>query len=107
MQPDIVIRGMEYEHTLGVPGLHRGVTLGYAPMRIQETFDAMVPGRALEVCEFSLANYLTLRATGHDWLTAIPVFPYRAFRHSLAVTRKDSVLTNLIELRGRRVGGEA
>lgn len=103
---DIVIRGMEYEHTLGVPGVHGNVTLGYAPMRIQQTFDAMVPGRALEVCEFSLANYLTLRGTGNDWLTAIPVFPYRAFRQSLAVTRKDSALSDLRELAGRRVGVE-
>jgi 4,5-dihydroxyphthalate decarboxylase len=105
-QPDIVIRGMEYEHTLGVPGRHGNVTLGYAPARIQETFDAMVPGRALEVCEFSLANYITLRATGNDWLTAIPVFPYRAFRQSLAVTRRQSPLTSLRELAGRRVGVE-
>jgi len=64
VRADIVIRGMEYEHTLGVPGVHANVTLGYEPMRIQETFDAMVPGRALEVCEFSLANYITLRGLG-------------------------------------------
>jgi len=103
-QPDIVIRGMDYEHTLGVPGLHQNVTFGYEVMGVGDTFAAMVPGRALEVCEFSLANYITLRATGNDWLTAIPVFPYRAFRHSLAVTRKESALLSLRELAGRRVG---
>lgn len=103
---EIVIRGQEYEHTRGVPGVHGNVTLGFEPARIQQTFDAMVPGRALEVCEFSLANYLTLRGTGNDWLTAIPVFPYRAFRQSLAVTRKDSALSDLRELSGRRVGVE-
>ena len=95
---------MDYEHTLGVPGVHGGVTFGYERMGVGQTFHAMVPDRALEVCEFSLANYLTLRATGHDWLTAIPVFPYRAFRQSLAVTRKESALTSLTELGGRRVG---
>ena len=104
--PDIVIRGMDYEHTLGVPGTHRDIMFGYELMGVGQTFNAMVPGRALEVCEFSLANYITLRATGNDWLTAIPVFPYRAFRHSLAVTRKESPLTSLRELGGRRVGVE-
>src|SRR5688572_13839204 len=106
MQPDIVIRGMEYEHTLGVPGTHGKITFGYEPMRVGDTFAAMVRGGALEVCEFSLANYLTLRSTGNDWLTAIPVFPYRAFRQSLAVTRKESALSSLTELGGRRVGVE-
>lgn len=104
MQPDIVIRGMDHEHTLAVPGTHGQITLGYELMGVGDTFAAMVPGRALEVCEFSLANYITLRATGNDWLTAIPVFPYRAFRHSLAVARKESPLSSLRDLGGRRVG---
>ena len=103
-QLDIVVRGMDYEHTLGIAGVHRNVTFGYEVMSVRKTFVAMVPGRALEVCEFSLANYLTLRGTGHDWLTAIPVFPYRAFRHSLPVTRKESRLTSLSQLAGRRIG---
>jgi 4,5-dihydroxyphthalate decarboxylase len=104
VQPDIVIRGMDYEHTLGIAGVHRNMRFGYEVMSVRKTFVAMVPGRALEVCEFSLANYLTLRGTGHDWLTAIPVFPYRAFRHSLPITRKESALTSLSELAGRRIG---
>jgi 4,5-dihydroxyphthalate decarboxylase len=103
-QPDITIRGMDYEHTLGIPGVYRNVTFGYEVMSVRETFVAMVPRRTLEVCEFSLANYLTLRGTGHDWLTAMPVFPYRAFRHSLPVTRKESPLKSLSELAGRRIG---
>ena len=37
----IVIRGMEYEHTHGVPGRYGDVTLGYELRRIQETFDAI------------------------------------------------------------------
>jgi 4,5-dihydroxyphthalate decarboxylase len=104
VQPDVVIHGMDYEHTLDVPGVHGGLKFGYEVSSVRKTFVAMVPGRALEVCEFSLANYLTLRGTGHDWLTAIPVFPYRAFRHSLPVTRKGSSLTSLRDLAGRRIG---
>ena len=103
--PEIVIRGMDHEQTLAVPGTYDGVTLGWEFMRIGDTFRAMTSG-ALDVCEFSLANYLILRGTGNDWLTAIPVFPYRAFRHSLAVTRKDSTLVDLRDLAGKRVGVE-
>jgi 4,5-dihydroxyphthalate decarboxylase len=103
-QPDIVIHGVDYEHTLDVPGVHGNFTFGYEVSSVRKTFVAMVPGRTLEVCEFSLANYLTLRATGHDWLTAIPVFPYRAFRHSLPVVRTQSPLASMQELAGRRIG---
>lgn len=103
---EIVIRGGDYEHTLGIAGVYGSVRLGYEPMRVQDVFVAMLESRAFEACEFSLANYITLRATGQHWLTAVPVFPYRAFRHSLAVTRRDSALTSLTQLAGKRVGVE-
>src|SRR4051812_39499257 len=66
----------------------------------------MLERREFEVCEFSLANYLVLRTRGEDWLTAIPVFPQRAFRHALPVTRRDSPLSGLAQLAGKRVGVE-
>ena len=34
----------------------------------------------------------------------IPVFPYRAFRHSTLYVRKDSPLREPVDLRGMRVG---
>ena len=48
--------------------------------------------RCYEVCEFSLANYLIVRAGGGNWLSAIPVFPFRHFRHSFVLTRRESAL---------------
>jgi 4,5-dihydroxyphthalate decarboxylase len=45
-----------------------------------------------------------LKDRGADWLQAIPVFPYRAFRHSTLYVRKDSPLREPADLRGRRVG---
>src|SRR5687768_8166800 len=66
----------------------------------------MLEERRFEACEFSLANYITLRCNGHDWLSAVPVFPYRAFRHGLAVTRRESSLTRLEDLEGARIGVE-
>jgi 4,5-dihydroxyphthalate decarboxylase len=104
--PEIIIRGGDYEHTLGIPGVYSGVRLGYEAPGMQGLFADMLEHRCYEACEFSLANYLTLRATGQDWLTAVPIFPYRTFRHSLAVVRRDSALVSLAELAGKRVGVE-
>ena len=105
--PEIVIHGGDYEHTLGIAGVHGdGIRLNYEPMRVQDIFVRMLETRVFEVCEFSLANYITLRGTAQHWLTAIPIFPYRAFRHSLAVTQRDSALTKLDQLAGKRIGVE-
>jgi len=105
-EPDFTIRGGDYEHTFGISGEYAGVRLGYEAPGMQGLFAKMLETRCYEVCEFSLANYLTLRATGQDWLTALPVFPYRAFRHSLAAVRRDSDLVSLSQLAGKRVGVE-
>ncbi len=64
----------------------------------------MLNERCYEVCEFSLSNYLMLRDRGADWLQAIPVFPYRAFRHATLYVRKDSPLREPADLRGKRIG---
>src|SRR5258708_7289552 len=105
--PEILIRGGDYEHTLDIPGEYRdGIRIGYAPMRVQDIFVAMLKERRFQPCEFSLANYLILHAGTDRWLTAVPVFPFRAFRHSLAVTRRDSTLTSLDQLAGTRIGVE-
>lgn len=104
--PEFTIRGGDYEHTQSIAGVYAGVRLGYDGSGTQGLFAEMLERRCYEICEFSLANYLTLRATGQDWLTAVPVFPYRAFRHSLAAVRLDSDLVSLSQLAGKRVGVE-
>jgi 4,5-dihydroxyphthalate decarboxylase len=103
---EFIISGGDYEHTLGMPGTYAGVRLGYETPGMQGLFADMLETRRYEACEFSLANYLTVRAAGQDWLTAVPIFPYRTFRHSLAVVRRDSDLVSLAELAGKRVGVE-
>jgi len=102
--PTIVLTGGDYEHTLGLGGLQSGVQVVYRPVPVPGLFAKMLAERCFEACEFSLANYLTLRANGEHWMTAVPVFPYRAFRHSALVTRRESDLTTLAALGGRRVG---
>ena len=102
---EITISGGDYEHTLSIPGEYAGgIRLGYAATPVQNIFVAMLKERCFEICEFSLANYIILRAGGEHWLTAVPVFPFRAFRHSLAITRRDSALTGLDQLAGKRIG---
>lgn len=104
---DITIYGGDYEHTHGIPGEYdSGMVLRYEVMRVQDIFAGMLEARRFEACEFSLANYLTLRGTGEHWLSAVPVFPYRAFRHALAVTQRDSTLDRLDRLAGTRIGVE-
>jgi 4,5-dihydroxyphthalate decarboxylase len=102
---ETIVRGGDYEHVLDFSGEYAdGIRLRYEPSSTREIFERMLAERCFEVCEFSLANYLTLRASGENWLTALPIFPYRKFRHGLAVTRIDSPLTDLAQLAGKRVG---
>jgi 4,5-dihydroxyphthalate decarboxylase len=102
---ELTIYGGDYEHTQTLGGEVAGARLCYATMRrVQEIFVGMLETRRFEICEFSLANYITLRGAGERWLTAIPVFPSRVFRHGLAVTRRDSALTRLEDLAGKRIG---
>ncbi len=102
---EVVLCGGDYEHVSAIPDSSDGtIRLTYRPMRLQQLFVSMLTKRAYEACEFSLANYLILRATGQDWLTAVAVFPYRAFRHALLVTRRESALTDLAQLAGKRIG---
>ena len=103
---ELTIFGGDYEHTLEVAGDYGGIRLHYETMRVQDIFSGMLESRQFEACEFSLANYIMLRANGERWLSAIPVFPSRAFRHALPVTRRDSSLTRLEQLAGKRVGLE-
>lgn len=102
----VVIRGGAHAHTQALAGTYHGIELAYETRKVQDIFSAMLERREFEACEFSLANYLVLRAGGADWLTAIPVFPHRAFRHALAVTRIDSPLAGLAQLTGKHVGVE-
>lgn len=103
--PGVVeITGGDYEHTLGLAGVRDDIDIRYATAPLREVFVNMLNERCYEVCEFSLANYIMLKDRGADWLHAIPVFPYRAFRHSTLYVRKDSPLRDPADLRGKRIG---
>jgi 4,5-dihydroxyphthalate decarboxylase len=100
----IEVTGGDYEHTLGLAGIHDKIDIRYTTAPLREVFLRMLTERCYEACEFSLSNYLMLKDRGADWLHAIPVFPYRAFRHSTLYVRKSSPLREPADLRGKRVG---
>jgi 4,5-dihydroxyphthalate decarboxylase len=104
MPARVELIGGDYEHALGLAGVRHGVEISYTTAPLSDVFYRMLTERCYEACEFSLANYLMLRDRGEDWLEALPVFPYRAFRHSTLVVRAGSALASPRDLPGKRVG---
>lgn len=104
MPAAIEVTGGDYEHTLELACNQDGIDIRYATAPLREVFIKMLTERCYEACEFSLSNYIMLKDRGADWLHAIPVFPYRAFRHSTLYVRKGSPLREPADLRGKRIG---
>src|SRR6476646_11165850 len=100
----VKLYGGDYEHTLDLAGVREGIVIEYAVRPLLEIFEGMLNDRAYEACEFSLSNYIMLQDRGATWIHAVPVFPYRAFRHSTLYVRKDSPLQEPADLHGKRVG---
>ena len=97
----------DYDHTrdivsgkVAVEGV-RLRTVELTPPELNARFSKL---REWEVSEFGLGKYIALRAGGDDGITAIPVFPARAFRHSAFYVAADSPLERLEDLGGKRVG---
>jgi 4,5-dihydroxyphthalate decarboxylase len=81
-----------------------GVGLRCLEFPIVELFFRMLQFREFDASEISFAKYIAMRANGENWLTAIPVFPTRVFRHSSIYIRRDGPVKQPADLRGRRVG---
>jgi 4,5-dihydroxyphthalate decarboxylase len=100
----IQLFGGDYEHVQGLSGTYNEVNIEYVNRPLLEIFEGMLANRSYPACEFSLANYIMLKDRGAEWLSAIPIFPYRAFRHSTLYVRKDSDISEPSKLKGKRVG---
>lgn len=100
----IDLHGGDYEHVLGISGVREGIDIRYVERPLLEIFEGMLNERRYECCEFSLSNYIMLKDRDAHWIHAIPVFPYRAFRHSTLYVRRDSPLKGPADLRGKVVG---
>jgi 4,5-dihydroxyphthalate decarboxylase len=70
---------------------------------IINAFRRMVRGLEFDVCELALTTYVCARAHGKR-LTAIPVFPMRAFHHGAIVRNVASGIETPKDLEGRSVG---
>lgn len=68
-----------------------------------ERHHMMLQGAAFDVCEFSSINYLNGFDQGFPF-TAIPVFPYRSFRHKDMWVSVQSGITQPADLAGKRMG---
>ncbi|UPJ71902.1 PhnD/SsuA/transferrin family substrate-binding protein [Bradyrhizobium sp. 187] len=95
--------GGDYEHTLGLGSSDQSGVL-YEPRPVAECFKLVLARGKFEASEFSLANYIIYRCSGDDWLSAVPVFPSRVFRHSHIVVRKDSAIKSFSQLAGKTIG---
>jgi 4,5-dihydroxyphthalate decarboxylase len=100
----MIVYGGDYEHTLEVSSSPHGVDLDYQVTSRPDLFAKVLKRQEFDACEFSLSNYIMLRDRGADWLTAVPVFPNRAFRHGTIAVRRDSPIAGFTDLVGGRVG---
>jgi 4,5-dihydroxyphthalate decarboxylase len=81
-----------------------GIDLTCMSFSVEETFFRFARYREWEISEFSLAKYCSIRASGDDSITAIPVFPSRSFRHSAIFVRADGPVDDPGALAGGRIG---
>ena len=101
---DILVRGNDYEFTLEMDGTYNNVPIRYEPGVLEEIYAQVLNNQPFQACEFSLSNFTMMRDRGAEWLTAIPVFANRDFRHSIIWVRNDSPLESAEQLAGKRVG---
>ncbi len=82
----------------------QGIDLTCMSFSVEETFFRFARHREWDISEFSLAKYCSLRASGDDSVTAIPIFPSRTFRHSAIFVRADGPVNDAAALAGGRIG---
>jgi 4,5-dihydroxyphthalate decarboxylase len=86
----IEVVGGAYPFFRHVTGVRDGLDLHYKPVGPGQAFTAVLENLPFQVNEFSLANYTMMRERGVEWMSAIPVFLNRAFRHGSLYVRRDS-----------------
>ncbi len=70
----------------------------------EEIFYRFLKYREWDVSEVSFAKYVALRSQGDESLSAIPVFPSRAFRLSSFYVRRNGPISKPEDLAGKKVG---
>jgi 4,5-dihydroxyphthalate decarboxylase len=100
----IELVGGAYPFFRNVTGVRDGLDLRYKAVGPGQAFTAVLKNLPFQANEFSLANYTMMRDRGVEWMSAIPVFLNRAFRHGSLYVRRDSDLTHPSHLRGKTIG---
>jgi len=80
-----------------------GIELNWLALPHLEIWTRMLNYYDFDLSEISLSSYITARCMGMP-LTAIPVFPARAFRHSYVFINTKSGIREPKDLMGKRVG---
>jgi 4,5-dihydroxyphthalate decarboxylase len=81
-----------------------GISLTTVELPVEEIFFRMVKFLEWDVCEFSMAKYVSLTGAGAPPFRGIPVFPSRVFRQSAIFVSPRAGIKTAADLAGRRVG---
>ena len=82
----------------------QGIELTCLSMPVEEIFHRFTRYREWDISEMSMAKYTALAAQDYCDVTAIPVFPSRAFRQSSIFVPSHSPLREAEDLAGKKVG---
>lgn len=82
----------------------KGIDLTVLTYPSPERHWRMSRGREFDICELSLATYITLHDRGTFPLLAVPAFPHRRFRHGFIFVNTAAGIREPKQLEGRRVG---
>jgi 4,5-dihydroxyphthalate decarboxylase len=88
-----------FEGTLRADGVELAVTRSPSPEAMRRQLTAW----EFDVCEMAFGAYLIARAQGAD-VTAIPVFPRRAFFHTNFMCHANAGISGPRDLAGKRIG---
>ncbi len=88
-----------FDGTLHADGITLAVTRSPSP----EAMRRQLTGWEFDICEMAFGAYLIARAQGAD-VTAIPVFPRRAFFHANFMRRARAAIDGPHKLSGKRIG---
>ena len=83
------------------------VTIEGVDLTLRRTFDApqqSISDPALDGGEASFSRHLQRIAAGDESFVGLPAFVLRGFRHRCIFVRRDSMIADLTDLVGRRVG---
>ena len=79
------------------------VTLAVTRSPSPQAMRRQLSGWEFDICEMAFGAYLIARSQGAD-VTAIPVFPRRAFFHTQFMTRAGAGIESVRALAGKRIG---